>query len=479
VTVRGAAAGPLAAAPAGFGDNILLSSIGPQSALIADTFASGPAGQFVILGDAVSVLDGGLIRANTSSSGKGGVIVICPDGTLLVSGVGSALLANSSGGSTGDAGSIGVQADKVQLANGGRITVASAGAGQGGQVLVQAHDFAMSNAGGSSAPGEATAINTLVSGAAGAASVQGAGQVAILAGAMSIDAGSVVTTDTTGAAPAGRIIIRAGDLSVSGATTVVSSASQGVNPGDAGVIDIAARNLNINDAKISTLSDNGSGGQVYLSVDNQLLLVRGEITTAVKGTKTDSNAGNISIGLRFATPVLNNPCQGYCATFDPFALVPGPVPTDGIPDKFVNDGGSIVGSAVQGRGGLVTVVAENLINSGVIQSDPDSGIDVTSVAGIDGSTSVAGTAFVLPNFVIAPDNDFRSMCELQSSGVESQFVAELGAQPYDPTALRFESYMAPPTQTAAAHTVEACATGAVSRPKKQAQPFRFAWRKEH
>jgi hypothetical protein len=236
------------------------------------------------------------------------------------------------------------------------------------------------------------------------------------------------------------------------------------------VIDIAARNLVIDGARISTHSDSGSGGQVLLSVDGQLLLVQGEITTQVFGNTTDANAGDINIGLR-ATPIsLTNPCEGHCGAFDPFAFVAGPNPDDGIPDTFVNEGGSIIGSAQLGRGGAVTIVADSIVNNGVIQSDPDSGIDVSSAQGVDGTTSVVGTPFALPNFVIAPDDDFRSMCDAQRRGAESSFVEALGGRAYDPTGLRFAPYGEAPGPLAEATTLSLCASADHARERRRRAP---------
>lgn len=457
VEVRGAAPDIYAGLPAGFGMYISTPDIGLNSAFITDTFATGAAGTIIVRAQNISFVDGGMARTNTSSSGRGGTIIICPDGTLLIAGEGSALVANSSAGSTGNAGTIGVRADEVVLEDGGRITVASAGSGRGGQVIVQAHIFNMTNAGGA---GPATAINTLVSGAAGAGSLEGAGQVAILAGEMNVVGGSVVTTDTTGSAPAGRIVIRAGELNLEGADTLVSSASTSSNRGNAGVIDIAARNLTIDGARISTLSQTGSGGQVILAVDEQLILNQGEITTQVRGSTSDSNAGDILIGLRPSTLSFTDPCEGVCAPFDPFSLVPAPNPSDGIPDVLVNEGGRIVGSAEVGRGGAVVIVADSIVNNGLIQSDPDSGIDVSSVSGIDGTTSVTGAEFVLPNFVIAPDTDFRSMCEAQQRGLESNFTEALGVRPFDPTTPSFTPYGEDNEQVAEAETLATCSAEA-------------------
>jgi hypothetical protein len=281
---------------------------------------------------------------------------------------------------------------------------------------------------------------------------------------MNIVGGSLVTTDTTGSAPAGRIVIRAGELNIEGENTLVSSASTSANQGNAGVIDIATRNMTIDGARISTLSESGSGGQVILSVDNQLILNQGEITTQVRGATTDSNAGDILIGLRPSDLSLDNPCEGVCDPFNPFALVAPPDPNDGIPATLVNEGGRIVGTAEVGTGGEVVIVADNIVNNGVIQSDPDSGINVESVSGIDGTTSVTGTPFTLPNFVIAPDTDFRSMCEAQQRGLESSFVEALGAQTYDPTALRFAPYAATPGVSGAGAS---CAAAPSSPPPRR------------
>ena len=84
---------------------------------------------------------------------------------------------------------------------------------------MQAHTFNMTNAGGGT--GRAADRHQHPGSGRGRRLATGAGQVAILAGEMNVVGGSIVTTDTTGQAPAGRIAIRAGELSFEGATTFV------------------------------------------------------------------------------------------------------------------------------------------------------------------------------------------------------------------------------------------------------------------
>src|SRR5262249_27363237 len=88
-----------------------------SSVLIADTFSTGAAGTIEVTAKTIEVTAGGIIEANTSSSGRGGIITLCCADTFTVDGVGSALLAGSAAGSTGDAGGIGFATSHLILSN--------------------------------------------------------------------------------------------------------------------------------------------------------------------------------------------------------------------------------------------------------------------------------------------------------------------------------------------------------------------------
>ena len=131
------------------------------------------------------------------------------------------------------------------------------------------------------------------------------------------------------------------------------------------------------------------------------------------GGTAASNAGDIIIGRTFETLVLDNPCTIHCGAFDPFALVAAPSIADGVPDSFVNEGGSIIGSAEVGRGGDVVITADNFVNNGVIQADPDAASTWRRWPVSTGPPASPAQYLSCQIFVIVPDTDFRSMCEAQ------------------------------------------------------------------
>ncbi|MDM8558601.1 filamentous hemagglutinin N-terminal domain-containing protein [Candidatus Parabeggiatoa sp. HSG14] len=225
-----------------------------SSGIFASTLDSGHGGNIEIEANKLVITEGAQISSGTFGSGKGGNVFIKVKDILTVSGKDRAnfmsgiyastqplfildhsLFAIDPSYNTGDAGSIKVEADKIILSNGGKISTTSLGLGNAGFINVKTNELI------------ATGKNFheffkeyFHSG---------------------ISSSSVVANEIGG--QAGNIIVQAD------------------------IINLA------NEAKISTAATNAGGGNIEIDATNYIYLRDGKITTSVKGGSGDG--GNITI----------------------------------------------------------------------------------------------------------------------------------------------------------------------------------------
>lgn len=133
-------------------ENILISGTNPDgsssSGIYYDTLGAGDAGDLEVSARNITLLNGGRISASTSGMGRGGIIDVEADNQLLVSGTSasgrrSGLYFDSS--SSGDAQGISVSAFRLDLENGGQLTVDGTGTGSPGDIVVNSNVVTLAN----------------------------------------------------------------------------------------------------------------------------------------------------------------------------------------------------------------------------------------------------------------------------------------------------------------------------------------------
>ncbi len=213
----------------------------------------GSAGNIDITTRQLDLTGEGKIDSRTVSSGKGGNITLNVSDTLTVSGnnrfsgrISTDSIGRGSIGSddedAGDAGTISITANKINLKEGGRITSSTSGAGKGGTIELNVSD------------------TLTVSG-------------------KNIPSNSLISSDSHGNI-------------------------ENKYAGDAGTISITANKINLIDGgEIKTSANNAGGGDITLTVPNSLYLQASTITTEVKNNQ--GNGGTIKID-RPTLAVLNN-----------------------------------------------------------------------------------------------------------------------------------------------------------------------------
>ncbi len=282
-------------------------SLNLQSGTSISTNTTGNVNAGSISLNTVLLNNSGVISASTSGNGDAGIISLTGGTANINSGT-----VSSSTSSTGQGGSIITSLAYLNLTNGGQFLTNTSGSGAGGGIDITATD------------------TVLIRGK----DVDG------------INASGLRSESLSGSGTGGTITVNAPTIRIdqNGITSTVSTGS-----GDAGNINLlAANNLYLNKAAITTNSQNASGGSIKLYAPNYILIDESEITAEASGVTPGNDGGNISI--------------------DPILL-------------SINQS-SIIANANAGNGGNINIVADNLLISA------DTNVDASSNTGLDGDISV-------------------------------------------------------------------------------------------
>ena len=241
---------------------------GVQAVVTAD--ASGDAAPITVEAGRLELVDGGLIFGGTYGAGDGGAIEVVAD-VLVVRGdngrvddnlVFSGLFVSTVPGSSGDGGTISVEAGRVEVLDGGAISGTTTGAGHGGAVTVTAGELLL---------GEDGLVSSQTRGSGNA------GLVRISASrSLTVDGAGVVTNSTTDGI--------AGDVSVQAPTLVLRDGgeigSSGLGAGRAGDVRLEAGTLRVEDTSVRTVGTGAEGGRVEVAADDLVLLRDAEVTSS-------------------------------------------------------------------------------------------------------------------------------------------------------------------------------------------------------
>ena len=128
-------------------DAVTISGTNPAGSFVSGLFATGStgnAGSITLDVGSLDLSEGGRINASTLGVGRGGNLNITVRDAVTISGTnpagsfGSGLFANTT--STGDSGSITLDAGRLDISSGGLIAATTSGAGRGGDINVSIRD---------------------------------------------------------------------------------------------------------------------------------------------------------------------------------------------------------------------------------------------------------------------------------------------------------------------------------------------------
>ena len=302
--------------------------------------ATGRAGTLQIDTGNLTIQDGARVAAETASSSDGGDITITASQVLLAgtspTGRGSLLATAAIEGSSGDAGTLRITTDELQVEAGGGVTAETEGSGDAGRLLITANRSVQLSGQGSRlttatldttagnleirtprlAIAEGASITAAAQGGTGgsillqvqeqlqldqrasisASTAGGQGGSILIQGdrgttveAVSLSRRSQITATARGAGSAGDIEIIADDLRLSRSEITVS----GTGSSTAGDLSLRARTVELEDgAAIAAETITGSGGNVTLrGADFLRLSDRSSLSASTRGGR----AGNLSL----------------------------------------------------------------------------------------------------------------------------------------------------------------------------------------
>ncbi len=364
-----------------------IDALNPRIMSFADGVGNG--GDITLTAANVSILEGSAIKSAARNEGSGGDIRIQAEETITVQGLtlsqhGIDLDNLAQVGLGSDAGKIRYSAPAIGFDGGAyqrsneydpsdHVTINQDAAGEGGDIYLQAENIAFID-------GAYVETNTDTNGAGGSITLD-AEQSVDFTGVNFLGASSLLRSSTDHVSDAGDISVNAENInltdgailfsenlpSADGATgniTLVASNQitiSGGNPnnvaappslqtvsrndGDSGFIDISTSALEMQDARLNTETQSGTGGNISLDSDH-IYLSNSTVTTSVTG---DGDGGDIDVSSE--------------------SLV-------------LDDSSAIIAQANTGNGGTINLNVEAFAKSA------DSVVDASSREGIDGVVSV-------------------------------------------------------------------------------------------
>ncbi|MBD2775686.1 filamentous hemagglutinin N-terminal domain-containing protein [Iningainema tapete] len=358
---------------------------GNPSALFADTFGTGAAGNLTIDTGQLMIENGANVSASTrGNQGRGGTLQVTAamvklSGNSAIGNFPSGLFTQTLG--SGDAGSLTIDTRQLIVRDGAQVTAGTNinSQGKGGNLTVFASDLVeLSGTGLNGSPNSGLFAST-----------RGTG-----------DAGSLTITT-------GQLIVR------DGARVTVA----GVESGNAGNLQIQARDLSLDGGKLIAETKSGQGGNITLQgLDLLLLRNNSQITTSADTSQVgaDVAGGNIDINSKL------------------IVAVPG-------------ENSDITANAFRGRGGNINITTQGIfgVDRRVQETSQTNDITASSQLGINGRIQIntpdvdpdRGTV-ALPAQVVDVSGQIASGCAAFNGETGSTFVVTgrggLSPNPYEP-----------------------------------------------
>jgi filamentous hemagglutinin family protein len=315
--------------------------------------ATGKGGNVVITTSGLAVRDGAQLLASTEGIGDAGNVQITARDRVLFQGNQTTVFSSVEGGATGQGGNVVLDTDTLEVRDGAQLGASTFGTGDAGNVLITARDRVLLD-GINSSDGRSSGIlnsngtinSDIGSGRGGNIQIntpqlqvsnsavmdartvndQRGGNITLNLDNLSLLSGGQIFTTSEGSGPAGTISITVtGRVNISGTdptygdrlaqfTTAVAplSANSGLyvrstGTGPAGEIRLTTPQLVLDQqGRIDAQSATVSGGNLFLTVPQVLLLRNGGQISATAGTanpQAPGNGGNININAPFIVAV--------------------------------------------------------------------------------------------------------------------------------------------------------------------------------
>lgn len=351
-------------------EEITLSDFGSVSAT-AQEGSSGEGGSLKIDAGSVFLAGGAFLTTSTLGSGKGGVLTLTAAESLTVSGAAlygpSGIFSISSGSGAG--GVIDIDAPELIAEDRARIAVITEGTGSGGDIFLHADVLTVDS-------GAQISSSSYGAGRGGTVTVDAAKHVALSGSATDNDGKlylSGLFGQAYGSGGGGSISLTAPMAEMSDGA-VISASSGGA--GDAGTLSVGVDTLTLTDrAEIATRSTgSGKGGTILVDAADTVRLSGSAITAA-----TD-NADGGTITVRAGRMVYAHD-SSITATVKGGTGDGGNIDID--PVYVILDKSKVIANADRGNGGTIRIAGE------IFLASPDSTVSASSHLGIDGTVTIS------------------------------------------------------------------------------------------
>lgn len=280
------------------------------SGIAADSFGSGDGGRLEIDTERLTIAEEGYVRVLSSGSGKGGSVTIRATDTVTIDGGTTPSLGTLLSSSVlflgslespelieAEGGDITVITDSLRLLRGGRITALTAGAGDAGTITIQANTIDIAEAGAIAPAGIEGLVRDSATG--------NGGRIKISAEQLRLEAGGQINASTSGLGDAGNIILNIDDVGVVGQsedgrfTSQISAASN--TTAAAGSIELISDTVRVSDGGTIEVSSLGGGDAGTLTIQaNRLFLTDGgrlqaELQSELQAEETASRSRGPSV----------------------------------------------------------------------------------------------------------------------------------------------------------------------------------------
>jgi large exoprotein involved in heme utilization and adhesion len=410
-----------------------------NGSITSDTWGPGDAGTVVVKADTLEIHNGGGITSNTYYSKKGatgntGQVVVTADRLLIEGdefGTFTGITSTTDQLTIGNAGTVTVKADTLEIRDGGSVSTTTFGVGNAGEVAVTATSHLLVD-------GADPRFFTGIRSSAGSVSTGMAGRVVVTADTVELRGVGMIDSSTFGLGSAGEVVVTADRMTVADQGTVETNST---GRGAAGNVSILASRLKVRDGGEISSSGTGSGragdvrvGADTLEVENASIRTEG---AGAAGGRIDVVASDL-ISLKDA--------EVTSSGIEPAAdrsVITLEAPLIALNASRVT---SLTGSGEPLAGsGLAQLLGEMTVISA------DSFVAASSTVTLTGVEGDVGSQLVVPESVFLNVGDLlRESCAARRTGAASSFTAMgRGGLPPDPAGPLAGSYREPGGTTVA------------------------------
>jgi filamentous hemagglutinin family protein len=265
-----------------------LGNIRLEQAALVDVSGINGGGSIQVQGRQVTLNNGSVLLSSSLGNGNGGEIFVRATELLSARGesnlpFASGIFTDTSSTSTGNGSNIRIATKKLEVIDGAQISAGVLGAGNAGEIKVNASEIILS---GRSAILPAFYPSGILSQVLRRTATGNSGKITVTTDNLQILNGASLITSTFGRGNAGDLEVIAKNISLFGTNnspTGISSAAEAGSTGNGGILTITSDNLSINNGAQVSVGTAGSGNAGNLVVNAKLIDISGQVERGRSG----------------------------------------------------------------------------------------------------------------------------------------------------------------------------------------------------